>query len=259
MKWASTAPTALRRFGPLAAVAVLMLLIFVMGWHRHASLETVVALRERFHHMLAAHNALAILAYIVIYSVAIALSVPCGLILTLTGGLLFGWLTGALAAMTGATLGATAIFLIARTALGGSLGERAAPWLAKVREGFNKDALSYLLFLRLVPAFPFSLVNIAPAILGVPLKTYVIGTILGIIPATFAFASVGAGLDSVIAKAKAEYAACVAANGLAACKLQLHASSLVTRELLLALVLLGILALVPVVLKRWRRNHGAAK
>ncbi|HET7154195.1 MAG TPA: hypothetical protein VFI87_02385, partial [Hyphomicrobiaceae bacterium] len=82
---------------------------------------------------------------------------------------------------------------------------------------------------------------------------------LGIIPATFAFASAGAGLDSVVMAAKNEHAACVALKGAYACKLKIHASSLLTKELILALVLLGLVALIPVVLKRWRKMHAAAK
>ena len=110
-----------------------------------------------------------------------------------------------------------------------------------------------------MPAFPFWFVNIAPAILGVPLKTYVVATFFGIIPATFAFAAAGAGLDSVIMAAKAEYARCVARKGAEACKLTIHASSLVTKELVLALVLLGLVALIPVAFKKWRSRHAAAK
>jgi uncharacterized membrane protein YdjX (TVP38/TMEM64 family) len=175
------------------------------------------------------------------------------------GGLMFGWLVGGAAAVVGATTGATLLFLIARSAMGGMLSERAAPWLTKLRQGFKEDALSYLLFLRLVPAFPFWFVNIAPAVLGVSLRTYVIGTFFGIIPGTFAFASAGAGLDSVIMAAKAEYAQCVAEFGMEACRLTIRGSSLVTKELLLALLLLGVVALIPVALRRWRNSHAAAK
>src|SRR5262249_53984740 len=121
------------------------------------------------------------------------------------------------------------------------------------------NALSYLLFLRLVPAFPFWFVNIAPALLGVPLRTYVVATFFGIIPATFAFAAAGASLDSVIMAAKSDYMSCVAKHGAHACKLQIHASELFTRELLLALVLLGCAALIPVGLKKWRGSHAAGK
>lgn len=256
---AHSALAALKRFGPLVCVAAAMVLVLVMGWHREVTLENIVALRERFQHALAAHKALSVLVYIVVYICVVALSLPGALVLTATGGLLFGWLLGGLAAVVGATIGATLLFLVARTALGEGLTSRAGPWLGKLRDGFKKDALSYLLFLRLVPAFPFWFVNIAPAVLGVPLKTYVVATFFGIIPATFAFAAAGAGLDSVIAAAKAEYAGCVAQKGAAACKLGIHASSLVTKELVLALALLGVVALIPVALRKWRTTHAAAK
>jgi len=97
------------------------------------------------------------------------------------------------------------------------------------------------------------------AILGVPLKTYVVATFFGIIPATFAFAAAGAGLDSVIMAAKAEYAQCVALKAAEACKLRIHASSLVTKELVLALALLGLVALIPIAVRKWRTAHAAAK
>jgi len=248
-----------KRFGPVAAIAVVMAVVFMLGWHREVTLENIVALRDRFHHVLAGHRVLAVLVYILVYVCAAALSLPGGLVLTATGGLLFGWFLGGLAAVVGATLGATALFLIARSALGDALSARAAPWMAKLREGFKDEALSYLLFLRLVPAFPFWFVNIAPAILGVPLKTYVVATFFGIIPATFAFAAAGAGLDSVIVAAQAEFMACVAQKGPEACKLTINTSSLVTKELVLALLLLGFVALIPIALKRWRNGHAAAK
>jgi uncharacterized membrane protein YdjX (TVP38/TMEM64 family) len=110
-----------------------------------------------------------------------------------------------------------------------------------------------------VPAFPFWFVNIAPAILGVPLRTYVIATFFGIIPATFAFSSAGAGLDSIIVAAKSEYGACVAAKGAHACKLMIHTRSLVTPELIIACILLGLVALIPVAVKKWRNRYAAAK
>jgi len=253
------AAVALRRFGPLVAVIAVILLILAMGWHREVTLENVVTLRDRFHDVLDSHRLLAVLVYIGVYIAAASLCLPGGPILTAMGGLMFGWLVGGLATVVGATIGATILFLIARTAVGGLMSERTLPWLTKLREGFREDALSYLLFLRLVPAFPFWFVNVAPAVLGVPLRTYVIGTFFGIIPGTFAFASAGAGLDSVIMAAKAQHAACVAQIGAEHCRLAIHASSLVTKELLLAFVLLGIVALIPVALRKWRSTHAAAK
>jgi len=250
---------ACKRFGPVTLIALVMLLVFGMGWHRELTLENIVALRDRFHTVLNEHPVRSVLLYFAVYVCAAALSLPGGLILTVAGGLLFGWLLGAIAAVAGATVGATIIFLIARSALGEGLTTRAAPWIAKLRAGFADHALSYLLFLRLVPAFPFWFVNIAPAILGVSLRTYVIGTFFGIIPASFAFAAAGAGLDSVIMAAKSEYMSCVARHGAQACRLKIHASSLVTKDLMLALLLLGCAALIPIGLKKWRRSHAAAE
>jgi uncharacterized membrane protein YdjX (TVP38/TMEM64 family) len=248
-----------RHLAPLVVVVAVTALVLLMGWHRQVTAENIVALRDRFHFILAEHPFLSVTAYVVIYAVLASLSLPGCPIVTATGGLMFGWLIGGAAAVIGATMGATVLFLIARSAVGSILSERTAPWLAKLRQGFKDDALSYLLFLRLVPAFPFWFVNIAPAVLGVPVRTYVIGTFFGIIPATFAFASAGAGLDSVIMAAQADHARCMAEKGTDACHLSIHASSLVTKEFLLALLLLGIVALIPVALRRWRTRHAAAK
>jgi uncharacterized membrane protein YdjX (TVP38/TMEM64 family) len=247
----------LRRCGLPLLIGAVMALVLLKGWHHQITLETIVAHRDRFHALLAAHTVLALIAYVALYALLVALSLPCGLIMTVAGGLLFGWLLGALAAIVGATLGATSVFLIARGAVGDTLSRRAGPWLAKLSQGFQKDALSYMLFLRLVPAFPFWFVNIAPAVLGVPLRTFVLGTVVGIIPATFAFASAGAGLDSVILAAKNEHAACVALKGADACPLKISASLLLTPELMLALVLVGLVALMPVALKSWKKRRGS--
>jgi uncharacterized membrane protein YdjX (TVP38/TMEM64 family) len=254
--------TALRRFGAPVLIVAIMAVVLLQGWHHQLTLESVVVQRDRFHHYLAEHAALSVMAYVAVYALAVTLSLPCGLVLTVTGGLLFGWLVGAAAAVVGATFGATMVFLIARTAVGDAFCKRSGPWLAKLSQGFQKDALVYMLFLRLVPAFPFWFVNLAPAVLGVPLKTFVLGTFLGIIPATLAFASAGAGLDSVILAAKNEYASCVTLIGLEKCKLKIHASSFLTRELIQALVLVGVVALIPVVIKnvkKWRERDAATK
>ena len=217
-----------------------------------------MAVRDAFQAFLTQNRLLAILAYILAYAVAVSLSLPGGLILTLSGGLMFGWLVGGLAAVVGATIGAVVVFFLAQSAFGETLAAKAGPAVQKLRAGFQEDALSYLLFLRLVPGFPFFLVNLVPGLLGVPFRTYLIGTFFGIIPATMAFASVGAGFDSVLAEAKTMYDACVAANGAGACELTINAGSLITREIKIAFALLGVMALIPVVIKKWsarRERH----
>ena len=101
---------------------------------------------------------------------------------------------------------------MAKSACGENLVRRAGPLAGKLADGFRADAFSYLLFLRLVPAFPFFLVNLVPALVGVKLSTFVAATFIGIIPATFAFSFLGSGLDSVIAAQEKIFRACLAAG-----------------------------------------------
>jgi uncharacterized membrane protein YdjX (TVP38/TMEM64 family) len=234
-----------------------MVLVWAGGWHKQLTLDNIAANRDALQHAIAQHRGLAVLAYVAVYAAVAGLSLPGGTVLTLTGGLLFGWLIGGVAAIVGATAGATIVFLIARTALGETLAHKTGPLLGKLRDGFKQNALSYVLFLRLVPAFPFWLVNLAPALLGVPLGTYVLGTFIGIIPGTLAIASVGAGLDAVIAAAEAEYAACITAKGPAACTLAINAGALVNKQLIAALALLGAVALIPVAWRKRRQSTDA--
>jgi len=186
---------------------------------------------------------------------------PAAAALTLAGGFLFGWLIGAPLAVFSATAGATVVFLIARTALGETLARRNGKWLCKLREGFRADALTYLLFLRLVPAFPFWFMNLAPAMLGVPLRTFVTATALGIIPGTLAFSVIGSGLDSLLAENYQTYLTCLgqAVPPPAPCHFGLSPRSFLTRELLAALILLGMVAILPAIVKRlWKSKASRA-
>jgi uncharacterized membrane protein YdjX (TVP38/TMEM64 family) len=129
-----------------------------------------------------------------VYAVAVTISLPVGTPLTLAGGFMFGtWLGGA-AAWLGASIGATLIFLAARTAFGDALRARAGSWVERLSEGFRENAFSYLLVLRLTPVAPFFIVNVAPAFFAVKLRDYVLATLLGMIPGAFVYAAVGAGL-----------------------------------------------------------------
>ncbi len=261
MSTTSRAPgTSWRKWLAPAALVALMVLVFAMGWHKHLSFETVGRNYEAMRAYIDGNLAAALALFMLLYIAVVALSLPGGLVMTLTGGLLFGWQIGAPATVIAATVGATVLFLIARSSFGETLAAKAGPWLAKLRDGFQENALSYLLFLRLVPAFPFVVVNLAPALLGVPLRTYVLGTFLGIIPGTFAFSVAGAGLGSVVEAQNAAHAQCVARQaaepGLL-CPYSIDTSSLVTRELLAAFILLGLVALIPVVAKKWSKRNEA--
>lgn len=246
----------LKRYLPALVLVAAIVIVFANGWHRYLSLEQIANHRNALRGFVESHLVLALLSYMGTYVVAVALSVPGGALLTITGGFLFGWLIGGTATIIGATLGATLIFLTARTSLGDTLAAKAGPWMQKLSEGFRDDAMYYLLFLRLVPAFPFWLVNLAPALLGVPLVTFVVATFVGIIPGTFAFAFVGAGLDSIIAKQREVYEACLAGRGDAdECAFSLDPGSLLTPQLLAAFVALGIVAVIPVIVKKLRARR----
>jgi len=247
-----------RRWWPLAAIVVLAAVVYAMGWHRQLSLETLVRHRTAIEAFVTTHYVSALGLFVALYIAAVALSVPGAVWLTISGGFLFGVWVGTLASVVGAVIGATLVFLIAKSAFGEHLVRRAGPLAARLADEFRTDAFSYLLFLRLVPAFPFFLVNLVPALLGVRLATFVTATAFGIIPATFAFASIGAGLDSVISAQEASYRACLAA-GRADCRLDFDLMAALTPQVLAAMVALGVLALVPVVIKRWRRRAGIAQ
>lgn len=254
---AAPAGNRFRRWLPLLVLIGVAVLVVAQGWHKYLTLEHVAANRDLLKGYIAQNYLVTLLGYMAIYIVAIALSLPGGVFLTLIGGFLFGWLVGGLATVLAATIGATVIFLIAKTSFGEALAARAGPWLGKLRAGFQEDALSYLLFLRLVPLFPFWLVNLAPALLGVRLGTYVTGTFIGIIPGTFAFAFAGVGLDSIIEAQRAAFDACRTANPGAAgekCQFTLDPSALVTPELLIAFAALGGVALIPVLLKKFKKT-----
>jgi uncharacterized membrane protein YdjX (TVP38/TMEM64 family) len=246
------------RLVPLGIIVVVSGIFIATGWYEHLSPVGLLERRVAIDSFVAEHRIAAIGAFMAIYALAVALSLPGAVVLTICGGIVFGGFTGGLAALVGATVGATAIFLVAKTALGDFLTRRAGCRAEKLASGFCADAFNYLLFLRLVPLFPFWLVNLVPALCGVRLATFVAATALGIVPGTFAFAYFGAGLDSAVAAQVAAYRACVAA-GRAGCRLALDPSAAVTPELIAGLVALGVLALVPVAVKRLKAARARSK
>jgi uncharacterized membrane protein YdjX (TVP38/TMEM64 family) len=226
-------PFSFGRLVPLLVLVAGLVMFFVLDLQRYISFEVLRENREVLLTWVQQKGLLAGLIYIVIYAVAVAFSLPGGAVMSIAGGFLFGTVWGAIYILIGATLGATALFIIAKTALGDVLRAKAGPWLQKMEAGFQENALSYLLVLRLVPLFPFFVVNLVPAFLGVPLVTYVLGTFFGIIPGVVVFASVGAGLGSIFDAGEA-----------------FSASDILTPQILTALMGLAVLALIPVVYKK---------
>ncbi len=226
------------RIALLGALAIAAGLIYWLDLDRYL---TFTALRENRHMLVdfvEQRMGLAVLTYLAVYALATAVSLPGGALLSIAGGFLFGPWLGTLWIVIAASTGATVIFLLARTALGGFLRRRAGAALRRMEAGFEQNAFSYLLTLRLIPLFPFFLVNLVPAFLGVSLRTYVAATLIGVIPGAFVFASSGVGLGSVFDSSQS-----------------FTAKSVVTPEILVALTGLGLLSLLPVAYKRFRARR----
>ena len=165
----------IRKWGPILAIALLMIVGFVQGWHRHVSLDSLVSNRDLLSSTVTEHYWLMLGGYGLLYIAAVALSFPGASLLTIAGGFLFGWLIGGMITVVSATLGASLVFLAARSAFGGFLRERAGGFADRFSAGFREDGFNYLLFLRLVPLFPFWLVNVMPALFNLRLGPYATG------------------------------------------------------------------------------------
>lgn len=204
---------------------------------RYFSLQALADNREDLIAYVQAHAVIAALIFTTLYIAVSALALPGASLITIAGGFLFGIVAGTAYVVIGATLGATLLFLIAHTSFGAILRNRTHGALGKLRAGFQDNAFSYLLFLRLVPAFPFWLVNLAAALLGVSLRDFVAATFLGIIPGTAVFVSVGNGLGAILARGETP-----------------NFGIIFSLPVLLPLLGLSILALVPVVVRHVRKR-----
>lgn len=223
----------LKRLLPLAAIAAGFGAFFLLGGTDYLSLQKLAENRDALQAWASASPILAAAAYMALYIAVTALSLPAGTVLTLAGGFVFGTVLGGALTVVGATVGATLLFLAAKTAFADYFRQKMGETANRMREKFDANAFSYILALRLAPIFPFVVVNVAPALAGVRLAPYVAATAIGIIPGTFVYASVGAGLDAIFA-----------AGG------EPDFGAVFQPEVLLPLLALALLALAPAI---WRR------
>jgi uncharacterized membrane protein YdjX (TVP38/TMEM64 family) len=205
---------------------------FALGGQKYLTLDTIKSNRDALLDFTRDHRLAMIGIALLVYTVAVACSVPGAVVLSLTCGFLFGRWLGSGVIIAAATLGATLVFLAARYLIADWARSRMGPLGQKINEGFSENAFNYLLFLRLVPAFPFFLVNLAPAFTNIKVSTYVLATAIGIVPGSFVFANLGETLGTIDSL-----------------------SGLVSKETLLAFALLGVLALVPVVIKKLKSKR----
>ncbi len=242
----------LRSWLPLAVLVGLVLATYLSGLSKYLNLEMIAINREFLLSYVSSHLILALMIYGALYIAVVALSLPGAGIISIVGGFIFGWVLSAPVSIIAATLGAVIVFQIVKTSLGAAIAERAGPFVRKLSDGFAKDAFNYLLFLRLVPAFPFFVVNVVAGVCRVSLRTFIAATFVGIIPGAIVFAWLGRGLGSVIDAQTAAHSVCVANKGVANCPFELSLSSLVTPQLLLAFAALSVVSLIPVFVKRWK-------
>jgi uncharacterized membrane protein YdjX (TVP38/TMEM64 family) len=216
----------------LWALAIIVPAFFLFGGPQALSLENIQQNREALMNFTARHYGLMLIGCGIVYTLSTAFSLPGGTVLSLLLGFLFGRWAGTLLIVFSATLGATAVFWLARYLFADWAEQRLRdnPMAKKIIDGFQADAFNYLLFLRVVPAFPFWLVNLAPAFTHVSLRVYAVTTFLGIIPGSFVFANLGQSLGNIK-----------------------QLDQLLSFETLLAFALLGALALAPIVLKYYKK------
>lgn len=242
-----------RRWLPLAVLAGLVALAYAFGLQNYLSLQSMSENQAMLVGFVSSHLLSALIIYFAIYVATVALSLPGAGVLSILGGFIFGWVISAPLTVVAATIGAVMVFKIVQTSLGAAIAERAGPFVQKLSRGFEQDAFNYLLFLRLVPAFPFFAVNAAAGLTRMSLRTFTLGTFIGIIPGSFAFAFLGRGLGSVLDAARAAHQACVANGATAACPSDISLSALVTPQILWAFCALGVVSLIPVALKKWKQ------
>jgi uncharacterized membrane protein YdjX (TVP38/TMEM64 family) len=223
------------RFVPIAILAAGLVVLFAFDLGHYLSLDALKQNRKLLMAWVEGYGAVAAIGYMVIYAVVIAFSLPAGAVLTITGGFMFGPALGAALTVVAASLGATALFLATRYAFADYLRDKAGPAVRKMEDGFNEDAFNYLLVLRLIPLFPFWLVNLVPAVLGVGLGNFVVATAIGIIPGTVVYALVGDGLGAVIEAGEA-----------------LDLAVVFQPRFLAPLIGLAVLALLPVLYKKYK-------
>jgi uncharacterized membrane protein YdjX (TVP38/TMEM64 family) len=224
-----------KKFLPLIGLVVILGVLYATGAVHYFSFEALRDYHQQLKLFEKSHPIALPLLFMAVYTLSTALSIPGALFLTLAAGYLFGQPLSLFVVVVSATCGATLLFLAARTALRGLLKKKAAPFLKKMEKGFTKNAASYLLFLRFVPLFPFWVVNLVPAFFGVRLRTFIWTTLVGIAPGSFVFTLAGEGLEKIFES-----------------KEGFTAAAILNPQLKLAFILLGVFALIPILLKKWK-------
>ncbi len=227
-----------RRMLPFAILLLGLVLFFAFGLNRQLSLQTLSRNEAEITAWVAANRVVAMLTFLAVHTTVVAFSLPASAAMAAASGFLFGVKVGALLSMIGTTVGSIALFFAARSAFYDLFHARAGAALARLEEGFRRDGFSYLVFVRLVPVFPSWLVTIVAALLGMRPAIFISGTLIGITPGCFVFAGIGADFGALFRTGQTP-----------------DLGAIFQIQTLLPLLGLGVLALLPVLYRRWRRRR----
>ena len=230
-----------KRMVPVVVLVALLVAFFVTDLKSYASYAWLQDNYLILMNFVDQNLVVAVLLYIAGYCLVVAASLPAATLVTLLGGFLFGWFFGTIFTVIGATIGATILFQVARTSFGEPLRKMVQPYIGKMEKGFREDEFHYLMFLRLMPAFPFFVVNLVPAFLGVSLRMFVITTFIGIIPGTSIFNFIGSGLGDILASGEA-----------------FDPAKAASPEILIGLAGLAVISLAPIVWKKIKARRSRA-
>lgn len=226
----------MKKYLPILVIVILAIIAWFSGLRDYFSFQALKEHQQMLELYVLNNKIMAILIYVGLYILVVALSIPGATFMTLVGGFFFSQILGTFLVVSAATFGATILFLGTKLASQDLVKEKAGPWIQKMQKGFQENASYYLLTLRLIPIFPFVAINLVAAILQIPLRTFILGTFFGIIPGSFVYVSIGVGLHDVLQKE------------------EFSAKIILDPKILLALIGLGILSLLPVIYKYYKKK-----
>lgn len=226
----------LYKFTPLLIIIAVAIIITMSGMHQYISLDTLREHQVFLQNYITKHTAISIAIYCLIYFAIVSLSIPAATVMTLIGGFLFGQIIGTICIVFSASCGACIIFMSTKIATRNTVKKETGKWVKKMQAGFAENAFSYMLTLRLIPIFPFVLVNLVAGILQISLRAFFFGTLIGIIPGTFIYASVGVSMQNLLNHPN------------------FSPDLLLEPQIIFSLTGLGFLALLPIIYKRLKNK-----
>jgi uncharacterized membrane protein YdjX (TVP38/TMEM64 family) len=226
----------LQKFIPLLILASTGLIIWQTGVYNDISLDNLKENQLFLKEYVRNNRLFSSLLFSFLYFIIVSLSIPVATILTLVGGFLFGQIIGTICVVISASFGACSIFLSTKLASKNSAKKEHGTWVQKMKTGFSENAFSYMLTLRLIPIFPFVVVNIVAGVLQIPLRTFFFGTLLGIIPGSYIYTSVGVAMQTLINEDN------------------FTPMSLLSPDIFIALSGLGTLAFLPIIYKIYKKR-----